>query len=116
MIHDVLISYNPKPLLMQVDSKNASAQFLGWVIAVFSFGQLVGAPLLGIWGDKRPMREPLIAALLIMVLFNVLYSYCGAFRSGLASWIMLVSRAMAGFGAGKCFNKAELASSHDLDS
>ena len=84
----------------QVDYKNASARFLGWVVAAFSFGQLVGSPFFGFWADKRPTREPLVIALLISIIFNVLYSYCGAFRSGLASWIMLVSRALVGFAAG----------------
>lgn len=90
--------------LIQVDDENSSAKFLGWVIAAFSFGQLIGSPFFGFWGDKRPTREPLIVALLIMVLFNIVYSYCGAFKSGLAGWIMLVSRAMVGFGAGKCLS------------
>ena len=86
--------------LLQVDYKNASATFLGWIVAAYSFGQLIASPLFGFWADKRPTREPLIIALIINVVFNVLYSYCGAFRSGISSWIMLVSRAMVGFGAG----------------
>ena len=85
---------------LQVDYKNASARFLGWVVASFSFGQLVGSPFFGFWGDKRPTREPLIIALLINVIFNILYAYCGAFQSGIAGWVMLVSRAMVGFAAG----------------
>ena len=93
-----------KPLLTQVDYENASAKFLGWVIAAFSFGQLVGSPFLGFWADKRPAREPLIVALLINLIFNVLYSDCGAFPSGVAGWIMLVSRAMVGFAAGELFS------------
>ena len=84
----------------QVDYKNASAKFLGWIVAAYSFGQLLASPFFGFWADKRPTREPLIIALLINVVFNVLYAYCGAFESGLASWMMLVSRAMVGFGAG----------------
>jgi MFS family permease len=89
-----------KQLLIQVDDKNASVKFLGWVIAVFCFDQLIGSPLIGFWGEKRPTREPLIIALLIDVIFHVLYSYCGGFPSGLAGWIMLVSRAMVGFATG----------------
>ena len=88
-------------LKLQVDYKNASPRVLGWVVAAFSFGQLLGSPFFGFWGDKRPAREPLIVALLIMVTFNILYAYCGAFKSGLASWIMLVARAMVGFAAGE---------------
>ena len=88
-------------LNLQVDYKNASPRFLGWVVAAFSFSQLIGSPFFGFWGDKRPTREPLVIALIINVIFNVLYSYCGAFPSGLASWVMLVSRAMVGFAAGE---------------
>ena len=69
-------------------------------MAAYSFGQLLASPFFGFWADKRPAREPLIIALLINVIFSVLYSYCGAFPSGVAGWIMLVSRAMVGFGAG----------------
>ena len=79
---------------------NATAAFLGWIVAAYSFGQLVASPFFGFWADKRPMREPLIVALLINVVFNVLYSYCGAFKSGVSCWMLLVSRAMVGFGAG----------------
>ena len=69
-------------------------------MAAYSFGQLIASPFFGFWADKRPTREPLIFALLINVIFNVLYCYCGAFESGVASWVMLASRAMVGFGAG----------------
>ena len=84
----------------QVDYEDASAKFLGWIVAAYSFGQLLASPFFGFWGDKRPTREPLIIALLINVIFSVLYSYCGAFQSGITGWIMLVSRALVGFSAG----------------
>ena len=95
----VLVAYSSN-CATQVDYENASVKFLGWIVAAYSFGQLLASPFFGFWADKRPTREPLIIGLLIIVIFNVLYSYCGAFQSGLAGWIMLVSRAMVGFGAG----------------
>ena len=99
----------------QVDYKNASAKFLGWIVAAYSFGQLLASPFFGFWADKRPTREPLIIALLINIIFNVLYSYCGAFKSGLAGWIMLVSRALVGFGAGTCTNMDVCASQSPIN-
>ena len=95
------LTNNISPLAtLQVDFKHASATFLGWIVAAYSFGQLIASPFFGFWADKRPAREPLIFALLINVIFNVLYSYCEAFEPGVASWVMLASRAMVGFGAG----------------
>ena len=85
---------------IQVDYKNATTKFLGWVVASYSFGQLVASPVFGIWADHRPTREPLIVALVFNVIFNVLYSYCEAFGGGVAGWVMIASRTLVGFGAG----------------
>ncbi|XP_064404673.1 major facilitator superfamily domain-containing protein 8-like isoform X2 [Halichondria panicea] len=87
------------PYLLQVDQVNATPFFLGWVIASYSFGQLVASPLFGFWADKRPTREPLLVAIVINVVFSLLYCYCGAIPSGVSGYIIIVSRAMVGFGA-----------------
>lgn len=83
-----------------MDYKNASTKFLGWVVASYSFGQLIASPVLGVWADHRPTREPLIVATLFNIVFNVVYSYCGAFGGGVAGWMMILSRTLVGFGAG----------------
>lgn len=85
---------------MQVDYENSSTKFLGWVVASYSFGQLVASPFFGTWADHRPTREPLIVATTINIVFNVVYSYLGAFESGVAGWMMIMSRSLVGFGAG----------------
>ena len=92
--HDDLLS------LLQVDYHNATPTFLGWVVASFSIGMLVSAPLFGLWADYRPSREPLITSMVINILFNLLYAYCGAFPSGIAGWIMMVARFVIGVAAG----------------
>ena len=89
-------------LTLQVDYANASTKFLGWVVASYSFGQLVASPFFGLWADVRPTREPLVAAFVINIVFNVLYSYLGVFKSGIAGWVMIASRILVGFGAGVC--------------
>lgn len=75
---------------------------MGGVVAAYSVGQLIASPLLGIWADHRPTREPLIVSLSINVVFSVLYCYAGAFpqQHQISAWIVLVSRAFIGFGAG----------------
>lgn len=88
------------PYLLQVDYSHASASFLGWVVAAYSFGQLVASPFFGAWADWRPTREPLVFSLVITVVFNLLYSWTGAFSADIAGWILLISRALVGFGAG----------------
>lgn len=68
-------------------------------MAAYSVGQLVASPVLGVWADHRPTREPLIVSLAINVVFSVLYCFAGAFHS-VSGWIILISRALIGFGAG----------------
>ena len=69
-------------------------------MAAYSVGQLVASPVLGVWADHRPTREPLIVSLCINVVFSVLYSYAGAFPQHVSGWVVLVCRALIGFGAG----------------
>ena len=83
-----------------MDYSNATPKFLGWVVASFSFGQLVASPLFGLWADVRPTREPLIASFVLNILFNVLYAYLGAFPAGVAGWVMIAARSLVGVGAG----------------
>ena len=72
-------------------------------MAAYSVGQLVASPVLGVWADRRPTREPLIVSLVINIVFSVLYCYAGAFpgQHHVSTWIVLVSRVLIGFGAGK---------------
>ena len=61
----------------------------------------MSAPLLGLWADYRPAREPLFVSMILNVLFNLLYSYCGVFQSGVAGWVMLCARLVTGLAAGE---------------
>ena len=85
--------------LHQVDP-TATASFLGYVVAAYSLGQLVASPFFGVWSNYRPVREPLVVSTIINVAANIVYAYGNAFPSG-KKWVLLVSRAFVGFGAGE---------------
>ncbi|XP_053108211.1 major facilitator superfamily domain-containing protein 8 [Hemicordylus capensis] len=86
------------PYLKQVD-KTADASFLGWIIAVYSIGQMIASPFFGTWSNYRPRREPLIVSTGISVAANCLYAYVHLPASH-NKYYMLVARALVGFGAG----------------
>ena len=79
---------------------NTSKSYYGWVVAVFSIGQFISAPLFGFWSQFRPAREPIAFALLLSSLFNILYAYCNIFPSSIAIYIVLVSRFFIGSSIG----------------
>lgn len=86
------------PFLQKVD-KTADTSFLGWIIAVYSLGQMIASVLFGAWSNYRPRREPLIISILINVAANILYGYAHAPPSH-NKYYMLLARAFVGFGAG----------------
>ena len=69
--------------------------------AAFSLGRLLAAPLYGLWMDRRSPGEPLLAALGLAGLANLLYTYAGPLGGGGASSIAAVfaSRCLCGVGA-----------------
>ncbi|CAC5362112.1 MSFD8 [Mytilus coruscus] len=86
-------------LVFQLDG-SANTDFLGWVVASYSVGQLIASPLFGAWATYRDRsREPLVVSMLINVLANVLYSYLESIPSHQAVYLIL-SRSLVGFGAG----------------
>ena len=50
--------------------------------AAFSLGRLLAAPLYGLWMDRRSPGEPLLAALGLAGLANLLYTYAGPLGGG----------------------------------
>ena len=87
-------------LLVQVTSSHASTTLLGLVVAGYSVGQLISSPLLGYWSDRRPMREPIILALLLNTIANLAYCYAGALPSG-GEYLVIAARVLVGACAGE---------------
>ncbi|MBN3323727.1 MFSD8 protein, partial [Atractosteus spatula] len=86
------------PYLQKIDD-SADPSFLGWIVAVYSLGQMVASPLFGLWSNHRPRREPIIISIIINVAANILYAYVHLPTSH-NKYYMLIARAFVGFGAG----------------
>ena len=83
---------------LQIDD-SASESFLGLIIAAYSIGTLVAAPVFGVWSNYRPVAEPLVFSLIIFSGGNLLYVYAEAF-SDVEGWILFTSRCIVGIGSG----------------
>ena len=79
--------------------EDANPSFLGFIVAAFSFGQLVAAPIFGFWSNHRPVMEPVIVSLVVSLGGSILYTYAEAFEDG--KWVLLFSRLIIGIGSGE---------------
>lgn len=73
--------------------------FLGYVVAAYSVGQLIGSPIFGWWSNVRKCKEPLIVSIIINFAGNVMYCFCAAIPTN-GQWFMLAARTLVGLGAG----------------
>lgn len=81
--------------------KDANADFLGWVVAVYSLGQLIASPFFGWWANCRMNSlQPLVVSLGINILANVMYMYIESIPD-YRRYCLLVARFFIGFGAGE---------------
>ena len=71
-----------------------SPSVLGWIIASFSLGQLIGSPLLGQISDRVGRKPVLAASILVGVVGNVMYAMAPT------PMLLVLSRAIAGAAAG----------------
>ncbi|XP_060589826.1 major facilitator superfamily domain-containing protein 8-like [Ruditapes philippinarum] len=85
---------------LRVLDPSADTDFLGWVVAAYSVGQLVASPFFGAWSNIRcRTREPLVVSIVINVLANVLYMYLESIQTSPQVYLLL-ARALVEFGAG----------------
>eukprot|EP01133_Synstelium_polycarpum_P015501 gene15501-18412_t len=52
------------------------AKYFNYVVALYSAGQFVSSPLFGMWGNKRPTREPVLISIIISIIGNIIYAIC----------------------------------------
>ena len=69
-------------------------------MAGYCFGQLVAAPILGFWSDRRSAKEPLIVCFSVSIAANIAYCYASALPSG-GEYVVIVARIAMGGCAGK---------------
>ncbi|KAK3600521.1 hypothetical protein CHS0354_028721 [Potamilus streckersoni] len=85
---------------LQILDPDADTNLLGWVVAIYSLGQLIASPIFGFWANFRAKsREPLVVSMIINILANVLYVYLESIPPKRLGYLML-ARALIGFGAG----------------
>lgn len=86
------------PFLQRIDPES-QVSAVGWLIAAYSFGQMVSSPLLGWWANRRGSREPLIVSFLIFMAGNLLFASAESFPES-GAVVLGVARAVIGCGAG----------------
>ncbi|KAG7160541.1 major facilitator superfamily domain-containing protein 8-like isoform X1 [Homarus americanus] len=88
------------PYLKEELVPSLSKTSLGWVVAANPLGQMIGSPIVGLWGNKSgSIRLPCYITLSFFVLGNVMYSLLASFK-GLGEfapyYAMIVARFMTG--------------------
>jgi len=73
---------------------DGNIMFLGAVVALYSTGQVLGAPVLNNWANRRKHKEPLLFSLFLIIVGGCLYG------ASFNLWLILASRVIQGFGAG----------------
>eukprot|EP01088_Endostelium_zonatum_P011845 TRINITY_DN259_c4_g1_i1.p1 TRINITY_DN259_c4_g1~~TRINITY_DN259_c4_g1_i1.p1 ORF type:complete len:550 (-),score=75.33 TRINITY_DN259_c4_g1_i1:23-1561(-) len=67
-----------------LSSLGATKSSVGWAVAANSIGSFIASPILGVWADRRGVKEVIFYSLILMVIGNFLYAIS-------VNWIMLVS-------------------------
>ena len=83
--------------------KSAEATFLGWLVAAFSFGQLIASPIIGYVANRTNNNKiPLIVSTGLIGISNILYAYVQSINTpGFSNkWWLIVARFIMGVGAG----------------
>lgn len=83
----------------QLTNGQGSTVLLGAVVAGYCFGQLVAAPILGFWSDRRSAKEPLIVCFSVSIAANLAYCYASALPIG-GEYVVIVARIAMGGCAG----------------
>ncbi|MFH4977247.1 hypothetical protein AB6A40_003956, partial [Gnathostoma spinigerum] len=87
------------PYYMTLDP-GADFKFFGWMFATYSGGQMLASWLFGLWNQKTmSTTQPACCGLLLMAVGNLVYFMLPAMK-GYATWLMLLSRFLVGFGSG----------------
>ncbi|KAM9990098.1 hypothetical protein ACTFIY_006140 [Dictyostelium cf. discoideum] len=80
-------------LLKYLESINGNSNSLGWALAVFSIAQVCFLPIVGIWADKRTMKESFVASLIVGVIGNIVYAMA------IDPYMVIAGRFIAGIGS-----------------
>jgi len=88
-----------------IQSVGGSKNDLGIALAAFSFAQVVFLPIIGLWADKRTMKESFIASLLIGITGNIMYAM------SVNPWMIIAGRFISGISSSNmCLTNSYIAS------
>jgi predicted MFS family arabinose efflux permease len=87
--------------IFQLDTDgDATQSSFGFIIALYSLGQILSAPVFGYWSNKiKRVKLPLYVGLVLMFFGNVVY--CMLERFGEPRYMMMIGRFITGMGSGK---------------
>ena len=77
------------PFLQRI---GGTKSFLGFIVAGFSFGQMLSNPLFGYWSNKASAAYPLSASLMISTIGNVMFCFCDVVSGPEGERFMLAAR------------------------
>uniref|UniRef100_A0A1I8BQD9 MFS domain-containing protein n=1 Tax=Meloidogyne hapla TaxID=6305 RepID=A0A1I8BQD9_MELHA len=85
---------------IQIIDRSISETMFGWIIAIYSVGQIISAPLFGYWSNKiQQVRLPLFVGLALMFMGNLCYLSL-EMTTIPKLYILLFGRFMTGMGSG----------------
>uniref|UniRef100_A0A1I7ZCB8 MFS domain-containing protein n=1 Tax=Steinernema glaseri TaxID=37863 RepID=A0A1I7ZCB8_9BILA len=84
---------------LDVIDKKATETFFGFIIASYSFGQIVASPSFGYWSNRiKSIKTPMYAGIVCMFIGNLIYLSTELLPSG-RRYAMLVARLITGLGS-----------------
>jgi ceroid-lipofuscinosis MFS transporter 7 len=83
---------------------SAKLDFFGYVIAIYSIGQMFSSPLFGYWNQRtKSTKWPVLVGLTISSCGNLLYGLLPTIGTHV-QLLMMIARFMVGFGSGIWIN------------
>ena len=81
--------------------ENATENFFGLIVSVYSLGQIISSPLVGWWSNKsRQTKSCLYYGIITMLTGNIIYFFTGIIPFE-KKYVILISRFITGFGSCK---------------
>eukprot|EP01133_Synstelium_polycarpum_P017371 gene17371-20725_t len=79
--------------LHYIQSLKGNDMMFGWAISGFSLAQLIFLPLIGMWADRRTLREAICVTLMIGMIGNLVYA------NAVSPIMVVMGRVIAGIGS-----------------
>ncbi|KAI1719639.1 major facilitator superfamily domain-containing protein [Ditylenchus destructor] len=86
---------------LQIIDRSISETFFGYIIAIYSIGQIISSPTFGYWSNRiKTIRLPLFVGLFMMLIGNALYICLELGLPIQRRYLLLLGRFITGMGSG----------------